>query len=207
MDIYPGKTDKLLYEARFGSSDIRVFDKLNGLRYLTIDGVQHGGHIPGQPERLVLPYFRCSAAALAFVDSPTAYLFIGLGMGAVPSFFRTVQPDSEMDVVEIEPAVRDVAKEFFGLIEDDRLRVHIMDGREYVKTTRRKYDVVFLDAYQDVFIPPHLTTLEFMREVRAILKPGGVVVSNLWGSTVNPLFDSCVATLAEAFFGLDCSQE
>ena len=199
MDIYPGKTDKLVFEGRFGTTDIRVLDKLNGLRYLTIDGVQHGGHIPGQPGRLVLPYFKCTVAALAFLDAPRDYLFIGLGMGAVPSFLRTVQPDSVMDVAEIEPAVRDAAKEHFGLIEDDRLRVHIMDGREFVKTTRQRYDAVFLDAYQDVFIPPHLTTLEFMNEVKAILKPGGVAVSNLWGSAVNPRFDSCISIIAEAF--------
>ena len=199
MDIYPGKEDKLLFEGKSCLNEIKVFDKQNGFRYLILNGVQHGGHIPGQPERLILPYFRSATAALAFLDGPKDYLFIGLGMGAMPSFLRTVQHDASIDVVEIDPDVTQAARDWFGLREDALLRVSHGDGREFVRGTRNRYDAVFLDAYQDVSVPKHLTTLEFMREVRGILKPGGVAVSNLWGSVVNPLFDSCVKTLQEAF--------
>jgi spermidine synthase len=73
------------------------------------------------------------------------------------------------------------------------------DGREFIKTTDKKYDAVFLDAYKDLGVPSHLTSVEFMHEVRGVLRPGGVAVSNLWGSVVNPLFDRCVRTLHEAF--------
>jgi hypothetical protein len=64
MDIYPDKADRLLFETRSALNFIRVWEKLNGFRYLTLDGVQHGGHIPGQPGRLILPYFKGAAAAL-----------------------------------------------------------------------------------------------------------------------------------------------
>jgi len=199
MDIYPGKADKLLAETKSPLHDIRVWEKLNGFRYLTLNGVQQGGNLPGRPEKLVLPYFRCSTAALAFLDAPRDYLFIGLGMGAVPMYFNTIQPDSYVDAVEIDPMVVDAAKYWFGLVEDERLKVTAGDGREFVRTTGRKYDAVFLDAYRDLSVPSHLTTVEFLEEVKGILKPGGVVVSNLWGSVVNPLFNSCVRGLQVTF--------
>lgn len=199
MDIYPGKEDRLVYEAESALQLIKVFDKLNGFRYLTLNGVQHGGNLPGRPERLVLPYFRSAMAALAFLDRPRDYLFIGLGMGAMPAFLGLVQPDADIDVVEIDPAVVGVAEVWFGLTQREGLKVTVGDGRKYVVETGKRYDAVFLDAYQDLGVPTHLTTVEFMREVRGILKPGGVAVSNLWGSVVNPLFENCVSTLAEVF--------
>ena len=199
MDIYPGKEDRLLYEGRSGIQEIKVSEKLNGFRYLLLNGVQHGGHIPGQPHRLVLPYFKSAMAVLAFLDVPRDFLFVGLGMGALPVFFRATLPEAELDVIEIDPDVVKTAKDWFGLYEDDKLRVHTGDGREFVRGAKKKYDAIFLDAYQDVSVPSHLTTVEFMREVRGALKPGGAAVSNLWGSVVNPIFDPCVRTLQEVF--------
>ena len=199
MDIYPDKADRLLFETRSSLNLIRVWEKLNGFRYLTLDGVQHGGHIPGQPGRLILPYFKGAAAALIFLDKPKDYLFMGLGMAALPSFFRAIQPDAEIDIAEIDPSVTHTAKEWFGFREDAQTKVHHGDGREFVKATKKKYDAVFLDAYQELGIPSHMMTLEFMREVRAVLKPGGVAVSNLWGSAVNTNFGPSVKTLMAAF--------
>ncbi|MBI5190692.1 MAG: fused MFS/spermidine synthase [Nitrospirae bacterium] len=199
MDIYPGKEDKLVYEADTAIQHLKVFDKMNGFRYLTLNGVQHGGNLPGRPERLVLPYFRSAMAALVFLDKPKDYLFIGLGMGAMPAFLKLVQPDAEIDVVEIDPDVVGVAEVWFGLTQGNGLKVTVGDGRKFVVETEKRYDAVFLDAYQDLGVPTHLTTVEFMREVRGILKPGGVAVSNLWGSVVNPIFDNCVSTLLEVF--------
>lgn len=199
MDIYPSKTDKLLFEADSPIQKIKVFDKLNGLRYMTLNTVQQGGHLPGRPDRLLMPYFRLAFTSMLFVDEPVDFLFVGLGMGGMPSFLRAIMPDADIDVVEIDPGVVSTAREWFGFREDERLRVSVKDGREFIKGAREKYDIIFLDAYKDVSVPSHLTTLEFMHEVRAALKPGGVAVANLWGSVVNPLYDSCVKTIAEAF--------
>jgi len=199
MDIYPGKEDQLLHQTRSAFQEIKVFEKLNGLRYLILNGVQHGGHLPGEPARLVLPYFKLAFVSLAFIDAPKHFLFIGLGMGAMPTFLRAVHPDAEIDVVEIDPGVVEVAKGWFGFTEDERLKLTVGDGREFVRDAAVKYDAVFLDAYADLGVPSHLTTLEFMQEVRGIIAPGGVAVSNLWGSVVNPQFSACVSTLQEAF--------
>lgn len=79
MDIYPGKTDKLLFEDRSPIQELKVLEKLSGYRYLLLNGVQHGGNIPGQPGRLVLPYFKLATAALAFTERHRDFLMVGLG--------------------------------------------------------------------------------------------------------------------------------
>jgi len=199
MDIFPDKNDKLVHEADTGMQRVRVFDKLNGLRYMTLDGVQQGGMLFGRPDRLVLPYFKNALCSLAFLDEPARFLFVGLGMGAMPMHLRSVMPGAEIDIVELDPGVVEAARTWFGFTEDRRMRVTVMDGRKFIQESGGGYDVIFLDAYKDAAVPGHLATLEFMHEVKAALSPGGVAVANLWGAVINPVFGNCVNTIKAVF--------
>ena len=69
----------------------------------------------------------------------------------------------------------------------------------FIKRCRKKYDVIFLDAYQGGHIPFHLTTVEFLQEVKKILKKDGVVSSNILSPFKNKFFDSMVLTYKEVF--------
>ena len=89
-------------------------------------------------------------------------------------------PKVVVDVVEIDPVVVDLGYRFFYLQNSERLRIHTEDGRRFVRRTTNRYDLVVLDAYTiGGQIPFHLTTQEFMSEIAAILKPGGVVLANI----------------------------
>jgi len=79
------------------------------------------------------------------------------------------------------------------------MRVHLGDGREFVEGAQRAYDAIFLDAYGAISVPAHLTTLEFLRAVRRITAPGGVVIANLLRPPLNPQYHSMVRTYQEAF--------
>jgi spermidine synthase len=126
-------------------------------------------------------------------------MIVGVGGGTMPMFLRKYYPDVVIDAVDIDPDVVHVAKEYFGLREDERLKAHVGDGRAFVENTREPYDIIFLDAFGSRNVPPHLTTVEFMRAVRKAVKPTGVVVWNIWGRPANPLYDSMVRTYQEAF--------
>jgi spermidine synthase len=80
------------------------------------------------------------------------------------------------------------------------LDVHVMDGRTYLWRTRERYDVIAVDAYRLPYIPWHLTTVEFFRQVRRHLTPEGVVAINV-GHTPDDwrLVAIMVATMREAF--------
>ncbi|KAL6580735.1 hypothetical protein OROMI_006658 [Orobanche minor] len=58
---------------------------------------------------------------------------IGLGAGLLPMFMKNCLPSLRIEVVELDPVVLDVAREYFGFREDERLKVNITDGIEFVR--------------------------------------------------------------------------
>lgn len=152
------------------------------------------------PEKLVFEYTRLAFVSLAFLSrAPRSALFIGLGPGAMPKYLRKYYPAAEIDIVEIDPDMVNIAKRFFDFKEDERTKVFITDGREFIEGRPGKYDMIFLDAYKGGDIPFHLTTIEFLRGVKDHLKRGGVVVSNILSPRENKLFHPMGATYSKVF--------
>jgi spermidine synthase len=109
-------------------------------------------------------------------------LIIGGGAGVVPMIFRRAYPVS-IDVVEIDPAVVKVAEKWFGLRADERMRIFAQDGRMFIHNARKQYDLIIIDVYTaGDRIPFHLTTREFLLELKAALRPQGIVLINLISS-------------------------
>jgi spermidine synthase len=111
-------------------------------------------------------------------------------------------PAAVVDVVEIDPKIQKVAAQFFGFREDDKLKVHIADGRVFIKEQFRrqpvpKYDIIILDAFNSDYIPFHLMTKEFLEEVKNVLVEDGVVVANVFYN--NRLFDAEFKTFLSVF--------
>ncbi|XP_073314083.1 uncharacterized protein [Primulina huaijiensis] len=70
---------------------------------------------------------------LASFGSTVKTVVIGLGAGLLPMFFRKNLPFLEIEVVELDPVVLDVARHYFGFREDQHLKVHIADGVKFVR--------------------------------------------------------------------------
>ena len=106
-------------------------------------------------------------------------LFIGLGGGTAAKQFLHHYPQATIDVVEIDPLVVMVAKKWFAVPDDPRLRIHLMDGRTFVKRSTEQWDLVIIDAYTTNrygdTIPAHLTTREFFTELDAHLTERAIV--------------------------------
>ena len=159
-----------------------------------------GGIYINSPDKLLFEFTRMGFVSLAFLDSePRDVLFVGLGAGAMPKYFNRHYPDAYIDIAEIDPDMVTVAQKYFYFKETDRMRVHVDDGRLFIKRSKKKYDWIVLDAYQNDYIPFHLTTMEFLREVKVKLKDGGVVVSNITSQFRNKFFDSMVVTYKKVF--------
>jgi len=107
-------------------------------------------------------------------------LIIGGGGGVVARMFQEDYPHGRITVVEIDGEVVRMAKKHFGLKESEQLECVVADGRGYLRTTPKRFDLIILDAYSiGGRVPAHLVTKEFHQTVRSKLKPGGVVLSNL----------------------------
>lgn len=125
--------------------------------------------------------------ARIFKPKLTRVLFIGGGGAIGPRKFINQYPDVSIDLVEIDPVVVAVSRDYFHLAPDQRLKVYIEDGRRFVRRATGRYDVVILDAFTvGGQIPFHLTTQEFMREIRDILEPDGVFLANITSALEGP---------------------
>lgn len=193
--------ETVLYDKPSQYNNIIVTEDEQGYRVLRFEkgGARQTIGKPGHPEYLGFAYTKVAFVGLALAEEPRRIMVVGVGGGTMPMFLRRYYPNAVIDAVDIDPDVVHVAKEYFGLREDERLKTHVGDGRAFVEKARQPYDVIFLDAFGTRNVPAHLTTLEFMRAVRKAVKPSGVVVWNIWGRSANPLYDSMVRTYQEAF--------
>jgi len=136
--------------------------------------------------RLVFDYTRMSFAGLLLKPSPTRILVAGLGGGSIPLTLTDLYPDAQIDIVEIDQAVVNVAKEYFFFAENENMNVTVNDARVFVKRaalTSAKYDYIVLDAFTGDYIPEHLLTREFLGEVKEIMAPGGVLIANTFSTS------------------------
>jgi spermidine synthase len=192
---------KILYEKDSLYHHIIVMED-DGLRTLRFDRLRQSAMDLNEPDRMVFHYTQYLHLAMAFHDHPQRALFIGLGGGSAPRRFHRDYPNLLIDVAELDPEVVNVAKRYFMFEESERMKAQAVDGRIFLQKTPHRYDMVFLDAYYADAIPFHLTTREFLKELKAKLTPSGIVVSNVIGSVRgadSKLFRSILKTLETEF--------
>jgi spermidine synthase len=197
--------EKIILESKSPYNTIVVSQDDDGFRILRFErfGARQSVVKPGDPGHLELPYARVMIpASFLLVREPRSALVIGLGGGTIPSFLRKRFPTMKIDVVDIDPGVVAVAKSHFGFREDALMRAHVADGRRFVEQTTERYDLVYLDGFGTDSVPPHLTTREFLTAVRDILTPQGAAIGNVWGRSVNRLYDSMIKTYRSVYDGL-----
>uniref|UniRef100_A0A914WFM6 Uncharacterized protein n=1 Tax=Plectus sambesii TaxID=2011161 RepID=A0A914WFM6_9BILA len=145
--------------------------------------------------------------AMAFNDLASVgelhFLFIGLGGGALPSFVRLNLPKINITVVELDSVVMEMAEKWFEFRPDARLRCHVGDGIDYLRTEAvqgHKYDAVFLDACDGdrlaaLSCPVHLfVNRKVIQDTYSVLKPMGVLTVNILTSD-----DDLVTHVAKEF--------
>ncbi len=132
--------------------------------------------------------------------TPRSAAFLGLAAGTGARQYRLAFGD-QVDItgVEIDPEILAVGHRYFHL-SDARAHEVVADARYWLDTQAGHYDVVVLDAYQQPYIPFHLTTKEFFQQVRAHLNPGGSIAVNVGRTTTDyRLVDALASTMAAVF--------
>ncbi|TRY74390.1 hypothetical protein TCAL_04600 [Tigriopus californicus] len=91
--------------------------------------------------------YMVGALGYNFSQPEIKVLLVGLGGGALATFIKNNFPKVTLDVVEIDPAISRVASEQFDFKEDERTKVIIADGIEFLNTIKTEtYDVIMLDV-------------------------------------------------------------
>jgi spermidine synthase len=156
------------------------------VRTMVLDDHLHSAMDLNDPQRIIYNYNNYFHMGFVFNPNITTVLFIGGGGFSGPKRFLADYPKVQVDVVEIDYDVIAAAKQYFDVRNDPRLRIFNEDGRLYLVGSEKKYDLVVLDAYSRTYVPFHLMTMEFFRELSRDLTPNGVIVSNLISSLTGP---------------------
>jgi predicted membrane-bound spermidine synthase len=128
-------------------------------------------------------------------------LFIGGGGYTLPRLVERHYPLAQIDVVEIDPAVTRVAHRFFGLPRNTRIRTINADARWFALQSRERYDAIFIDAFNDLSVPYHLTTREHTEQLRRLLAPDGTLAVNLIDDFARGRFLASYAKTLQSVFG------
>jgi spermidine synthase len=153
------------------------------------------------PDDLPMLYSRTMSVATIYPQDVKRVLMLGLGAGSITTYLGRFLPDTKIDSVELDPAVIDVAKKYFGIRETSRSRLFAEDGRVFLRRHKEPYDIIIVDAFTGSYIPFHLMTKEFYALVRDRLAPHGVAAFNILPGT--KLYDSNVRTLKTVFDRID----
>ena len=130
-------------------------------------------------------------------------LILGMGTGTYATQCNRFMEGIRVEGVEIDEDITKLARKYFHLSEE--IPVHTYDGRAFLNATDKTYDVIMVDAYQDITIPFQMSSVEFFTLVKNHLNPGGVMVVNMnmrgqegeegitfsLSQTINSVFPNC----------------
>jgi predicted membrane-bound spermidine synthase len=196
---YFKETDYFTIELKKTEKDSRP------LEMVVLDNLIHSYVDLEDPLHLQYGYERTYADLIAWKAEKNPRfraLIIGGGGYTFPRFLEARYPEAQIDVLEIDPHLTQLAYEHLGLSAKTRIRTFNGDARWTLMNFKEKgvYDFIFGDAFNDLSIPYHLTTREFSSLLRSLLKPEGLLIANVIDHFKTGLFmPSYVRTLEEVF--------
>jgi spermidine synthase len=181
---------------------VTVEEDSKGVRHLVFNPVKGSQGIwnPKMPDEIISNYCRYMTMSLAMIDHPPErVLFVGLGVGILPRFVEKIFPGTIIDVVEIDPDIPNIAREYFAYVKTAGTNIIIRDGRDFINRNKHKYDLIFIDAYSAHNIPFQLTTREFYLKVLDAVKPHGIVSVNIANFGKEQFIASEIKTIKSVF--------
>ena len=165
----------LLYEGESVYNYLKIIENPRQIIFSTnvLVGVQSikvkGGGLTGM-------YYDYALAAPLLVDAKKI-LILGMGTGTFAEQCRKYFPAAQIVGVEIDEKITELARKYFALPAD--VEVVTYDGRAFLQADKNIYDVILVDAYQDITIPFQMSSTEFFTLVRSHLNENGVMVVNM----------------------------
>ncbi|MEX0168742.1 spermidine synthase [Streptomyces sp. LMG1-1-1.1] len=170
---------------------------------LTVDGAPQSYVDLDDPAHLEFEYARRLAHVVdgtADEGEPLDVLHLGGGGLSLPRYVAVTRPGSRQDVVEADRGLLDLVAEHLPLAEGSGVTVHGADARGWLEAApAASADVIVGDVFGGSRVPAHLTSVEYAREVRRVLRPGGVYAANLADGAPFAFLRSQIATFEAVF--------
>ncbi len=103
-------------------------------------------------------------------------LILGFGAGGVSKLIKERSPSVKQVGIEYSSKVIAYYETYFEKVAD--VTLICTDAADYVLTATERFDMVVVDLYQDLEVPSEFQTSGFVDQLKAVLKPRGVVVFN-----------------------------
>jgi len=110
---------------------------------------------------------------------PKSVLIIGGGVGTLATALLAVLPNVHIDIVEPDDGLAALGRRYFGLPDDERLRIFNTDGRTFLREHAERYDLLLVDAFVHTSIPQSLSTLEAFEAYGKHLQANGLFAMNV----------------------------
>ena len=172
-----------------------------GGRVLRLERLRHSYVDLEDPTHLEFDYTQWMGAAIDDMPAgPLEAVFVGGGGFTLPRYVAATRPGSRSRVLEVDGDLVELARERLGLRTGPDLRVRVGDARLTLRgEPTDSADLVVGDAFGGVAVPWHLTTEEFARDIRRVLRPDGLYLLNVIDYEPRALVRAEQATLREVF--------
>jgi spermidine synthase len=131
---------------------------------------------------------------------PLQAVHLGGGAFTLARYIAATRPRSTQQIVELDAALVQLVRRQLPLDPNARIRVRAVDAREGLGKIQDGWaDLVIADVFGGARTPAHLTSTEFLTEVRRVLKPGGFYAGNLADGPPLAHLRAQVATAATVF--------
>ncbi|MFJ8753206.1 spermidine synthase [Streptomyces sp. NPDC102441] len=131
---------------------------------------------------------------------PLQVVHLGGGAFTLARYVAASRPRSTQQVVEIDAPLVQLVRRELPLDPQARIRVRSVDAREGLGKIQDGWaDLVIADVFGGARTPAHLTSAEFLTEVRRVLKPGGQYAANLADGPPLAHLRGQIATAASLF--------
>ncbi len=153
-----------------------------------------------RPLALLGLYTQVMMLALLWTPDPTRVYIAGFGGGRMPMVLHHHFPRAVIDSTEIDPVVVSVSEAWFGIRQDERMRIHVHDARDFLagSDAAARYDIIMVDCYTGAgAVPDKLASADFYALCKSRLAEGGVVVTNI--DLSDRFLQEKLATFTQAF--------
>jgi spermidine synthase len=183
--VVAAQAQDVVFETTTAYHHIRVLDQY-GVRILSFDGTTETRMSLRDPLSGHFEYTQFFHMPWLWNTQMETVLMVGLGGASTQRAFEYYYTNLMVETVEIDPVVLHVAQEFFYFKPSPRQRVHLEDGRVFLRRAQNQYDAIVMDAYTEnrygSFLPQHLVTKEFFELASAHLTTNGVLAYNVIGN-------------------------